>query len=56
MGMASEDIDCVIFANFVKVNYVSEVPAHDAFTPGNVCNCDMQRICQRIPGNDTRFG
>ena len=55
LGMASENIDCVIFAYFVKMNDVPEVPAHDEFTASDRCNCDMQRICQRIPGNDTKF-
>ena len=55
LAMASEDIDCVIFANLVKVNDVPEIPTHDEITPSDRCDGDVQRICQRIPGNDTKF-
>ena len=55
LAMASEDIDCVIFANLVKVNNVPEIPTDDEITSSDRCDGDVQRICQRIPGDDTKF-
>ena len=50
-----EQIDRVVFADFVKMNNVPEVPTDDGFALCQRCNGYVQGIRQRSSRNDAKL-